>query len=31
MTVAVRFYTRSGNTEKLAKVIAEVAGATAKM
>ena len=30
MKVAVRFYTRSGNTEKLAKVIAEVAGATAK-
>ncbi len=30
MKVAVRFYTRSGNTEKLAKAIAEVIGVTAE-
>lgn len=29
MQVAVRFYTRSGNTEKLAKAIAEAVGVTA--
>lgn len=30
MNIAVRYYTRSGNTEKLAKAIAEAVGAQAK-
>ena len=30
MKIAVRYYTRSGNTEKLAKVIAEAAGVQAE-
>ena len=30
MKIAVRYYTRSGNTEKLAKAIAEAVGAQAK-
>ena len=30
MKIAVRYYTRSGNTEKLAKAIAEAAGVQAK-
>lgn len=30
MSVAVRYYTRSGNTEKLAKAIAEKVGVTAE-
>ena len=30
MSVAVRYYSRSGNTKKLADAIAEVAGVEAK-
>lgn len=30
MSIAIRFYTRGGNTEKLAKAVEEVVGVQAK-